>query len=78
MKIVWMSLRLLFTTLTAALAFAVGLFIPLWALIAIGKDPGNIGGGLLTMGLGFPIGIAFAVAAGWFGFRKTKFLNESQ
>lgn len=60
------------------LAFFVGLFIPLWFLIAVGKDPGNIGGGLLTMGLGFPMGIAFAVAAAWFCFRKTKFLNERQ
>jgi hypothetical protein len=51
------TLRYLFVALLiAAIAFSVGLFLPLWTLMLIARDPGNIGGGLLTMWIGGPVG----------------------
>ena len=54
------------------MAFFLGLFLPVWTLMSIGRDPGNIGGGLLTIWIGGPFGVVCGLAAGIFSFRKLR------
>ena len=77
MKILFAAVRVVLAIGIGALAFLLGLFIPLWTMMAVGKDPGNIGGGFLTLGIGIPIGLVCGIAGGWFCFSKTKFLKGS-
>jgi hypothetical protein len=77
MRIVNIIFRVLLSIAAGALAFFVGLFLPLWTTMLIGRDPGDIGGGFLTLGIGLPIGLASAAAAGWFSFTRTRTWNKT-
>lgn len=46
------------------------LFIPLFVISAIRGDPGDIGGGILTIFVGFPIGLPGGIGCGIFAFKK--------
>jgi len=77
MKFAWIGARILLALVVGGLGFVAGAFAPLWVMMAKGKDPGDIAGGLLTMGIGFPLGLACGIASGWFCFTKTKSLSAS-
>jgi hypothetical protein len=69
--------HVLVALLIGVVVFFLGLFLPLWTLMLVGKDPGNIGGGLLTVGIGAPLGSACGVFAGIFWFRKLRSWRET-
>jgi hypothetical protein len=72
MKGALITVRILAAIVIGAFAFVLGSFAPLWAMMAIGRDPGDIGGGLLTIGIGLPIGVVCGIVAGWYFFAGTR------
>lgn len=48
-----------------------GMFLPVWAMTLIGKDPGKTGGGILVIGIGIPLGLAFGIRSGILAFKKS-------
>jgi hypothetical protein len=66
-----MALRLLVALTFAAIAFAIGVYLPLSIYWFIHGDPGMPGGAALAM-IGFPLGAIGAVTAGLFSFFKLR------
>jgi hypothetical protein len=64
------ALRLLMAIVIGAAMFVVCLFIPLFVVSAIRGDQGNIAGGILTIIVGFPIGLLGGIVGGIFAFKK--------
>ena len=77
MKALRIALRILLAVVAGGFTFAFGSFAPLWVMMAIGKDPGDIAGGLFTLGIGLPLGLICGTAGGWFIYAKTKSLSHS-
>ncbi len=65
-------LRLLIAVIIGIVMFAVCAFIPLFVISAVQEDPGNVGGGILTILVGFPIGLIGGIASGAFAFKKLR------
>jgi len=66
------AVRILAAIVIGAFVFVLGSFAPLWTMMAIGRAPGDIGGGLLTMGIGLPVGVVCGIVAGWCFFAGTR------
>ena len=50
--------------------FFVCVFVPLFVISAVRGDPGDIAGGILTIFVGFPIGLLGGLGFGVFAFKK--------
>jgi hypothetical protein len=72
MKVTLITVRILAAIVIGVIAFVLGSFAPLWTMMAIGRDPGDIGGGLLTMGIGLPVGVVCGIVAGWCFFAGSR------
>ena len=59
-----------------AIAFVFGLFLPLWTMMLIGRDPGDLAGGILTIWAGGPIGLLLGIATGVVSFNKLRILTN--
>jgi hypothetical protein len=68
-KYMHLVVRILITLMAAAMAFVLGVFLPLSFEWILHGDPGMPGGAALAF-LGFPLGVAAAVVAGLFSFVK--------
>lgn len=69
MKYVRFTIRVLFALTLAALAFFIGLFLPLSVEWVLHGDPGMPGGASLAI-VGFPLGVIAAVIAGLYSFTR--------
>ena len=72
MRAFTITIRVLLGVVAGVVAFLFGLFLPLWVMMAIGKDPGDIAGGFLTIGIGTPIGLVCGISAGVFAFTRIR------
>lgn len=66
-----MAFRVLAALTFAAIAFAMGLYLPLSIYWIIHGDPGMPGGAALVL-IGFPLGFIGAIAAGLISFIKLR------
>ncbi len=66
-----MAFRLLVALTFAAIAFAIGLYLPLSIYWFVHGDPGMPGGAALAI-IGLPLGVIGAVTAGLFSFIKLR------
>jgi hypothetical protein len=78
MRAFTIAIRVLLAVVAGVVAFFFGLFLPLWVMMAVGKDPGNIAGGFLTIGIGTPIGLVCWISAGVIVFTKMRLGTESR
>jgi hypothetical protein len=70
------AFRVLAALAFSAVAFVIGLYLPLFSYWAFHGDPGMPGGAALAL-MGFPIGLTGALAAGFFSFVKLRGRNAS-
>jgi len=66
-----MTFRVLLALTFAAVAFAIGVYLPLFIYWLFHGDPGMPGGAALAI-MGFPLGVLGAVSAGLFSFIKLR------
>jgi hypothetical protein len=69
-----MTFRVLVALTFAAIAFAIGVYLPLSIYWVVHGDPGMPGGAALTI-IGFPLGVIGAFTAGLISFIKLRGKN---